>query len=181
MILLHHRRQPGWAIGSLIALALVTAGCGYTLTGSGASSTIPEHVVDFAILPFENRTNRPEIEQRITEEVGSQLSRRRKYNVVSSADLADAVLSGAVTTYRTNAVQFGSTGRATRVEAVVQIQATLREVSTDEILWSQAGLVFREQFDVPDTGEFFDQETLALDDIARGAASTLVNSIFEGF
>ena len=38
-----------------------------------------------------------------------------------------------------------------------------------------------EQFDVPETGEFFDQETLALDDIAAGAADVLVTSILEGF
>jgi hypothetical protein len=78
-------------------------------------------------------------------------------------------------------VQINPDGRATRLEAVVQLQATLRRTVTDEVLWSQAGLLFREQFDVPDTGEFFDQETLALDDIATGAAEALVNSIFEGF
>ena len=121
------------------------------------------------------------IEQRVTEEVAALISRRGRYKVVTSISDADAVLEGAVSSYLTNAVQFGSSGRATRVEAVVQIQATLRETATDSILWSQAGLIFREQFDVPDTGAFFDQETLALDDIARGVANTLVNSIFEGF
>ena len=63
----------------------------------------------------------------------------------------------------------------------MSIQASLREVASDEILWSQSGLIFREQFDVPETGEFFDQETLALDEIARGAAGVVVTSIFEGF
>ena len=134
-----------------------------------------------AVTPFENRTNRPEIEQRVTEEVSSQLSRRGGYDVVTDSKNAQAILAGTIISYTTNAVQFTSAGRATRIEAVVSIQASLREVASDEILWSQSGLIFREQFDVPETGEFFDQETLALDDIARGAAGVVVTSIFEGF
>ena len=57
----------------------------------------------------------------------------------------------------------------------------MRNVATDEILWSQSGLIFREQFDVSPEGEFFDEESLALDDIAEGAAGVVVTSIFEGF
>jgi len=167
--------------GATLGLLLATLSCGYHLSGTGAASTLPEHLTVFVVQPFTNMTTRPEIEQRVTEEVAALISRRGRYKVVASLSEGDAVLSGAISSYVTNAVQFGSSGRATRVEAVVQIQATLREIATDEILWSQAGLLFREQFDVPDTGTFFDQETLALDDIARGVANTLVNSIFEGF
>ena len=163
----------------MAALILASPGCGYRLTGT--TSVLPEHVQDFVIMPFDNRTQRPEIEQRVTEEVSSQLSRRGRYRIVTVVAEADAVLSGAITAYQTNAVQFSSTGRTTRIEAVVQIQATLRETASDEILWSQSGLVFRQQFPVPETGQFFDQESVALDEIARGAAQALVNSIFEGF
>ena len=95
---------------------------------------------------------------------------------------ADGILEGAIIGFRTNPVQFNPEGRASRVETVVSIQATLRDLSTDEVLWSQSGLLFRSQWDVPATeAGFFDQETVALEDIARGAAQTLVNSIFEGF
>ena len=133
------------------------------------------------MLPFENRTNRPEIEQRVTEEVADVLSRRGRYKVVTSRESADAVLEGAVTSYRTSPVQFTTSGRATRVEAFVTLQATLRETMNDEILWSQSGLIFKEQYDVPESGEFFDQESVALDDIAEGAAGVLITSILEGF
>jgi hypothetical protein len=126
-------------------------------------------------------TTRPEIEQRVTEDVSRELSRRRRYSVVTDPDRADAVLDGAITGYHTRPVQFGEGGRQTQVEAVVTLRATLREVATDRVLWSQAGLIFRGQFDVPDTGtEFIDEETLALDEIARGAAGVVVTSILEG-
>ena len=73
------------------------------------------------------------------------------------------------------------------------VESTLRATRTDEILWSQAGLIFREQFDVTPTdpaafsgrvageSEAIARETQAIEDIARGAALALVNSIFEGF
>jgi len=169
-------------LAGALVLALGAAGCGYHLSGHGRGvGVIPEHVQRFAVSPFENRTNRPEIEQRVTEEVSSLLSRRGRYRVVTDPSQADAILSGAIVSYQTNAVQFTTSGRATRVEAVVRIQATLRDRADDKVLWSQSGLIFREQFDVPASGEFFDQETIALDDIARGAADALINSIFEGF
>ena len=169
------------AAALLLALFLCElAGCGYALVGT--TSMLPEHVRVIAVVPFENRTNRPEIEQRVTEEVANQLSRRRRYSVVTDRTAGDAVLDGAVTQYRTTPVQFTAEGRASRVEVMVTIQAALREVVSDEVLWSQAGLIFKEQYDLPpETTQFFDQESVAQTEIAEGVAGVLVASIFEGF
>lgn len=165
---------------SIVVLASVVPGCGYKLAGGGGF--LPEHIRLIALDPFENRTDRPEIEQRVTEEVASELAKRGKYQVVPRREGADAFLEGAVTEFRTSPVQFNEQGRATRVETAVTIQATLRDLKNDTVLWSQSGLLFREQYDVPETeSDFFDRETLALDEIARGAAGALVTSILEGF
>lgn len=167
-----------WIAPALVGL--VTIGCGYHLAGKGGG-VIPEHIRAFVVVAFENRTKRPEIEQRVTEEVALQLSKRGRYSVVAGRDKADGILEGAITDYRAVPITFSDAGLATRVEVIVTIQATLRDLSTDEVLWSQAGLVFRDQFDVPETEEFFDQENIAIEKIARGAASALVSSILEGF
>jgi TolB-like protein len=156
-------------------------GCGYHLAGTGGRSVLPEHVEAIVVLPFENRTTRPEIEQRVTEAVAAQLSRRGGYNVVTRVEAADATLEGAITTYRTTPVAFTAEGLASRVEAVVTLRATVRDKASDEVLWSQSELVFRTQFDVEAGEQFFDEESLALDEIARGAAGALVTSIVEGF
>lgn len=158
---------------------LLAQACGYALTGRG--TTLPPDVSVIAVMPFTNRTTRPEIEQRVTEEVAAQFSKRRQYRVVTNPGEADAVLEGAVASYRTTPVLFTDDGRATRVEAAVSLEATLRQTRDDKVLWRQSGLIFKEQFDVPESGEFFDQETVALDDIAEGAAGALVTSILEGF
>jgi len=142
---------------------------------------LPPHVKQIAVLPFTNRTTRPEIEQRVTEQVARLLSRRGGYDVVTDRAQAQATLEGAVTAYRTHPVQFDAEAKATRFEAVVTLQGTLRESAGDQVLWSQDGLVFREQFDAVAGQGFQDQEGAALDDIARGAADVLVISILEGF
>ena len=57
----------------------------------------------------------------------------------------------------------------------------MRDVIDDTVLWSQSGLIFKEQFDVPESGVFIDESGEALDQLARGVAEVPVTSIFEGF
>jgi outer membrane lipopolysaccharide assembly protein LptE/RlpB len=171
-------RAAAWL--AALSLLLPLAGCGYALVGR--NTFLPERIKVIVVTPFENRTARPQIEQRVTEEVARELSKRGRYKIVTEKAEADALLEGAVADFRTNPVQFNAQGRATRVETVVTIQATLRDLQGDAILWSQSGLLFREQYDVPaNETSYFDQENQALDEIAQGAASALVTSVLEGF
>ena len=110
------------ALAALLACA-ATLGCGYRLAGGG-SGVLPPNVRIVAVTMFENRTARTEIEQRVTEEVAREFSRRGRYKVVTDPAGADALLEGAITDFRTNPVQFNAEGRATRVETVVDSFAT---------------------------------------------------------
>ena len=164
----------------LVALAVASFGCGYKLAGTG--TFLPKNIKTIAVAPFENRTGRPEIEVRVTEAVARELSRHGGTKIVTDKRLADAYLEGAVTDIHTSPVQFNAEGRATRLETTVVLRASVRDLASGEILWSQANLLFRDQYDVQQLeADYFDLETLALDALARGAAQTLVNSITEGF
>lgn len=165
-----------------LVLLLAGTGCGYRLAGT--SSVLPDHVKIIAVVSFANQTDRPEVEQRVTEAVARELSRRGRYEVVTDPGKADAVLAGTVTSYRTIPVEFTTEGREARTEATLTIQATLRETASDEILWSQSGLIFKEQFDVTEESRdegFIYLESLALDALASGVAGVLATSMFEGF
>jgi len=152
------------------ASALVLPSCGYRLAGTG--TFLGANI---------KKSTRPEIEIRTTEEVARELASRGGFKVVDKAS-ADAYLEGAVTDFRTTPVQFNDQGRATRLETTVVLRASLRDLSSGAILWSQANLIFRDQYDVQQTDvNYFDLETLALEDLAKGAADTLVSSITEGF
>ncbi len=173
--------RAGAASVSAIALVLSSAaGCGYHLAGTG--TFLPKDIKVIAVAPFENRTGRAEIEVRTTEAVARELSRHGGYKIITDKTQADAYLEGVVTDFRTTPVQFSAEGRATRLETSVVLRASLRNLHSGEVLWSQANLIFRDQYDVQQQeANYFDLETLALDDLANGAARTLVNSITEGF
>lgn len=167
------------AVASGAVLLAALAGCGYRLSGTG--TFLGANIRTIAVAPFDNKSARPEIDIRTTEAVARELSRRGGFKVVDKAG-ADAYLEGAVTDFRTTPVQFNTQGRATRLETTVVLRASLRDLGSGAILWSQANLLFRDQYDVQQTDvNYFDLETLALEDLARGAAQTLVNSITEGF
>jgi TolB-like protein len=166
--------------GAVVLLSMSAAGCGYKLAGTG--TFLPKSIKTIAVAPFENRTGRPEIEVRTTEAVARELSRHGGYKIVTDKANANAYLEGAVTDFHTTPVQFSAEGRATRLETSVVLRASLRDLATGEILWSQANLLFRDQYDVQQQeANYFDLETTALDTLAEGAAKALVDSITEGF
>jgi len=173
------RRHPGKGLVPIV-IAAASFGCGYRLAGTG--TFLPKNIKTIAVAPFENRTGRSEVEVRVTEAVARELSRHGGTKVVSDKAVADAYLEGTVTEFHTSPVQFNAEGRATRLESTVVLRASIRDLASGEILWSQANLLFRDQYDVQQQQvDYFDLETLALDALARGAAQTLVNSITEGF
>jgi len=172
--------RHGRLAAGVLAGAALACGCGYKLAGTG--TFLPKNIKVIAVAPFENRTGRPEIEVRTTEAVARELSRHGGYKIATDKAQADAYLEGAVTDFRTTPVQFNAEGRATRLETAVVLRASLRDLASGEILWSQASLLFRTQYDVQQQeANYFDLETTALDALAKGAAETLVNSITEGF
>jgi TolB-like protein len=174
------RLRHGLALVALVACVASAPGCGYKLAGTG--TFLPTNIKNIAVAPFENRTGRPEIEVRVTESVAREMARHGSTKIVTDKAKADAYLEGAVTDFHTTPVQFNAAGRATRLETTVVLRASLRDLSSGEILWSQSSLLFRDQYDVQQQeANYFDLETLALDELARGAARTLVNSITEGF
>jgi TolB-like protein len=174
------RRRRVALVALLASVAACALGCGYKLAGTG--TFLPPTIKTIAVAPFENRTARPEIEVRVTEAVARELSRHSGLKIVTDKDAADAYLEGAVTDFRTTPVQFNAEGRATRLETAVVLRASLRDLKSGETLWSQANLLFRDQYDVQQAqADYFDLETTAMDGLARGAARTLTESITEGF
>ncbi len=190
--------RGGAAAVALLALAAGVAGCGYRL--AGRNQVLPDSIRVIAVPPFENRTRRPEIEQRITEQVTATFIRRGGYRVTADPGRADAVLEGAVTGYDSPPVSVGPDGRATRYEVVITAEVTLTSLPDNAVLFRAGQFVFKRQYDVAgspggteegitagsaSTGraveDFFNREILAIDLIARDFAEAVVTSILEGF
>jgi outer membrane lipopolysaccharide assembly protein LptE/RlpB len=171
------RAAPG---ALLILTAALLAGCGYHL--SGHTSNLPPDIHSIGVPMFVNKTDRPELEQRITEYVVSQFVTRGRYQILSTDQGVDAVLRGEITTYMQSPVSINSQGRATRYEILINARAALIRTSDDKVLWQDDHFVFRRQYDVSNQVEgTITQESVALDLVSNDFAESVVTSILEGF
>jgi outer membrane lipopolysaccharide assembly protein LptE/RlpB len=168
---------------ALVALSLVAgvlAGCGYALVGRGTN--VPEDVREVYLSPFENRTQRQQVDQFVTEAIAEELVTRRRFDMVGDRAAADADLSGAVVGFGLTPITFDDQGRAISYEISITAQVLFRRVPGDEVLWRAENYLFRETYEV-DLGEggFLDLEEQALRDAAERFAETMVSDLLEGF
>jgi outer membrane lipopolysaccharide assembly protein LptE/RlpB len=168
---------------ALVALSLVAgvlAGCGYALVGRGTN--VPEDVREVYLSPFENRTQRQQVDQFVTEAIAEELVTRRRFDMVGDRAEADADLSGAVVGFGLTPITFDDQGRAISYEISITAQVLFRRVPGDEVLWRAENYLFRETYEV-DLGEggFLDLEEQALRDAAERFAETMVSDLLEGF
>ena len=166
----------------LVVVATSMVGCGYALVGR--SSTLPEDVKSIYIEALTNQTNRPQVDQLLTQAIIDEFVTRQRFKVVSSPDTADAILSGTVTNFRARPVTFSRTsgGRAQEYEILIYARMALLRTDNDEVLWKQDFYQFRESYEIEESAaDFFDAEDLAIEEVAVLFAETLVIDVLEGF
>lgn len=165
---------------TLLGIAVLQFGCGYALVGR--ASNLPNDVHKIFVKPLENRTTRSQVEQYLTRAVADELVSRQRFQVVNDASSADAVLSGAVTAFNATPVTFDSSGRATEYEITIIAQVALKRTGNEAVLWSNDNYVFRENYPVEvSSSGFFDEQNLALQQVSKKFAETLVSDLQEGF
>lgn len=167
---------------ALALLNLVLVGCGYSLVGTG--SYLPADIKAIYVAPLENQTLQPQVDQILTRAITEEFVTRRRYDVVNSAEAADAELLGAVTGYAVSPVAFDSEGRATQYEISITLALRFQRTKTTppEILWASDRYVFRKQYEIEvSSSGFFDPQNLAIEDVAQDFARTLVVDLLEGF
>jgi outer membrane lipopolysaccharide assembly protein LptE/RlpB len=167
--------------GSLGALLLALAGCGYALVGRG--SNIPEDVRSVYLQPLANRTQRSQVEQALTRAIADELVTRQRFAVVGSESEATAEIQGAVTGFGVTPVTFDDSGRATAYEISITAQITFKRVGTEgAVLWKSDRYTFRENYPVNASAtEYLDLEDQAIETASKRFAETLVTNLLEGF
>ncbi len=164
----------------LIFLILGLVGCGYALVGR--ASNIPEDVKSVYLAPFENETNRSQIDQILTQAIANELVTRRRFSLASTVAEADATLRGAVTQFRVTPVSFDRDGRADEYEITIVAEMRFQRTDSEEILWEASNYTFRENYEVDtDDTSFIDLEDFALEETSIRFAQTMVSSLLEGF
>jgi outer membrane lipopolysaccharide assembly protein LptE/RlpB len=168
------------AIGAAIGLTLV--GCGYHLVGT--SSSLPAELQTLYVEKFENLTSWIDMDQRMVEEVTLEWVRRRRFDLVDSADGADLVLSGVITNVSFAPVSFDEQGRANEYQITLLTSVKLRDVRGDEpkLLWEDRAFSRRTSYPVdPRAKNYFDRQIEAINEVSREYARALVSAVLEGF
>ncbi|MGC8917181.1 MAG: LPS assembly lipoprotein LptE [Thermoanaerobaculum sp.] len=165
------------------AVLSVLAACGYHLVGTGAGS-LPPNLVKLYVAPLVNQTGRPELDQRLSEELSQEWLRRGRFRLVGSAEEADAVLSGTLVAVSVMPVQFDAQGRATQYQLLIVADMKLVDRTGDKPkeLWHEPRLSRTVTYDVDaSAANYFDRELEAIERLSREFARAVVVSVLEGF
>jgi hypothetical protein len=172
------------ALVLLLAL-MASPGCGYALAGRG--SFLPAYINVIGIPQFTNVTPYEVIDQVFTERVRSEFIGRGKYRVLPQATGVDAVLSGEITGLSIAPASFTEQQQASRYVVTIVAKLQFRDLKTNNVLWENPSLVFREEYEAAqgtsalDPNAFFGQEANALERVATEFARTVISSILEAF
>jgi outer membrane lipopolysaccharide assembly protein LptE/RlpB len=174
-------RRSAFALGLLLAAALVAAlaGCGYALVGHG--NALPPDIKRVYIKPMENRTGRPRVDQAVTLAIGDEMVKRQRFALTSSRDTADAELSGAVVGFGATPVTFDTSGRATAYELSLTASIVFKRIDDDKVIWQNNNYNFRQNFPLSVSTAYVDLEQSAVDMAAKAFAQTMVSDLLEGF
>ena len=168
-----------------LAAFLALGGCGYTLVGK--ASNIPEDIRAVFLQPFDNRTERVELEQFLTQAIADELVTRPRFELVGTEAEADALIRGTVTAFRVAPITFTTDGRAQEYELAIVVDVSFRRVPSPtgeegEVIWANDRYQFKESYEVESAdSDFFDRENLAIEDSAELFADTMVTDLLEGF
>jgi outer membrane lipopolysaccharide assembly protein LptE/RlpB len=178
------RWKRGAAARAIVACAalscLTLAGCGYNLVGRG--STVPPDIRSVVLKALENKTQRQQVDQILTQAIAKELVTRKRFTVVNDASGADAEISGSVVGFGVVPVTLDPEGRATQYEISITAQVKFRRIKDDKVLWSNDRYNFRASYLVPVSNTaYFDRETLAIEEVAPQFAQTMVSDLLEGF
>lgn len=155
--------------------------CGYHLSGRG--SYLPSHIKKIAIPTFKNNTPRYQLDQRLTRAVIDVMIKRGKFQILSEETQGDAVLQVDINSFNYIPVQFTQQGRANRYEIIITAKVIFKDKVQNKNIFENPSFTFRSQYDIPEGADitYFDKETIAIEDISKSFAETLVSAILEAF
>ncbi len=162
---------------ALACLALIH--CGYYLRGTGSS--LPRHIQRVEVPMFKNMTTRFDLDVTLTQSVIDELVSRGKVEVTSDPGGADARLVGEINAFNVIPIGFTDQSTADRYTITVVARIVLRDLVNQRVIFSNPSFVYQEEYEVPQGTSFETWESQAISKVAEKFASSLVNTLLEGF
>lgn len=165
----------------LCAALLLSAGCGYHVSGHG--DLLPKTIQSVCIPAFQNASTRYKLTDRLPQAISREFIARTRYHIVSDCDAADAVLRGSVLNYLANQTTVDPvTGRATAADIHVILSVTFTERATAKVLYSNLNFDARERYEIStDPIAYFEESDAGLNRVAMQVSRQVVSAILEKF
>ena len=170
---------------TMLLTSLIGTGCGYALAGRGAF--LPDSIKTIGIPSFTNTSTVFNFETLLTQKVRGEFIGRGKFKILPQATDVDAVLTGIVTSVTITPTSFSAVQLASRYGITMVASMELRDLQENKVLWSNASLVFRQEYDAQssrnalDPAAFFSQDVNALERMSSEFARSIVSAILEAF
>lgn len=174
--------KAGAVAAAVLGAAFGLAGCGYHIAGS--QSTLPKTLHTIAVPPFENATIRYRLTNLLAQDIGRELISRTKYQVISDASQADAVLHGTVLSYLAYPTLIDQAiGRTSALQVNVTLSVSLTDRATGKVLFNRPSYEAHERYEASVTNnyQYFDESTSAVQRLSKDVARDVVTSILDNF
>ena len=170
------RSIVGGAIALIVCAGLMSAGCGYHLSGSVRN--LPGGVHSLGIPTFKNLTKEYRLEQQITAAVLKEFALRTRIPVTSQSSAVDAVLEGEIRNLNSSPITFGTDAFASAFVVTVEISVKLVRLKDGAVLWENPSLSFQARYELNSkVTQFFSEENAAVDRLARDFAASLASAV----
>ena len=161
----------------VVALSIVTgfAECYKPVT----KNQLPAHIRTVAVPAFQNSALRYKLGSRFTDAVIKELVHRgRGLRVQGDREGADAVIEGIMKSFAFSGVLLDDKGRARIFEVTIAAAVTVRDQTTNRVLYDNQNFVFRGEYEFAnDPRNFFDEEDPAVERMARSFAESIVSTL----
>lgn len=153
---------------SLLTLVLALSGCLYGFAGGG----LPSHVRTVAVIPFENLTSIPQVQQELAVALRTQLRDRLGLREAAESR-ASAVVRGTIQRYEADIpIGYSATNKnqtSARRQLQISVDIEVIDQVTGKSLWQRKGLIGEGQYE--ERGEATGR---------RQAIDRIVNEVIQG-
>ena len=164
----------------LLIPALFLTGCGYHAAGS--ASHLPANVRTLNVPTFATRVQQFHTEFVFTQAVVGELNARTKYRVETGSSPADATLKGTILSEVASPLTYDSSSGQTSSYLITITASVLLTAADGHVLYRNDSLLFREQYQsTQDLGSFIQEDSPAVQRVARDFAHTVVANLLESF
>jgi outer membrane lipopolysaccharide assembly protein LptE/RlpB len=163
---------------ALLSAVFLLPGCGYKFSGSG--KYLPGDLKTVMIPDFENKTTKAEAEQFVTFAIRDEFIKRSSMKLVDSIDAADALLEGEILKFQVRPLSYSYLGSANQYTVSIVLSVALINLKNNATVYENKNMTYTEDYEI-ESGDFFSQETEALQKISETFARAIVSALLENY